>query len=379
MKFPFVRSDALAAVLLAVLAGFATAQDFKEVHPGVEYAKLSRIVDGKNVNFNLLRLDLKKVRLDVVHAMDSAIGTEATSSLVRRHKAVAAVNAGFFRLDNSIFAGDAAGVLQIDGKLLSESSNDRTAIIIANGPKQTSVNFDSISVGPRLLGLSVPLNGVDRERKVDEMIVYTPHFAATTLTDSSGVEVVVRKGKVVKILDHAGSTKIPCDGYVLSATGSARTRLLVELEVGRRLALTTFFQNDRKGRQAKEASLAFANAEDVTNGVPRLIRNGKIDITWNEERASKSFVETRHPRTAVAILKDGKCLLLTADGRSETSGGIDLYDLADILLELGAVDAMNLDGGGSTTMVLDDKVVNQPSDKGGERKVGDALIVTLRK
>ena len=77
--------------------------------------------------------------------------------------------------------------------------------------------------------------------------------------------------------------------------------------------------------------------------------------------------------------KDGKFLMLTADGRSEASAGIDLYDLADFLLELGAVDALNLDGGGSTTMVLDDKVVNHPSDKGGERKIGDALIVTLRK
>ncbi len=71
--------------------------------------------------------------------------------------------------------------------------------------------------------------------------------------------------------------------------------------------------------------------------------------------------------------------MITVDGRSEESGGIGLEDLAKILLELGATDAMNLDGGGSTTMFLDGKVVNKPSDKEGERKVGDAILVFPRK
>ena len=89
--------------------------------------------------------------------------------------------------------------------------------------------------------------------------------------------------------------------------------------------------------------------------------------------------ETKHPRTAVAKLKDGKFLMITVDGRSESSGGIGLEDLAKLLLEFGATDAMNLDGGGSTTMFLDGKVVNHPSDKEGERKVGDAILVFPRK
>ncbi|MGI8668256.1 MAG: phosphodiester glycosidase family protein, partial [Aridibacter sp.] len=123
----------------------------------------------------------------------------------------------------------------------------------------------------------------------------------------------------------------------------------------------------------------FESAEDITNGVPQLIKNGKIEITWEQEKTSKSFVETKHPRTAVAKLKDGKFLMITVDGRSEESGGIGLEDLAKILLELGATDAMNLDGGGSTTMFLDGKVVNKPSDKEGERKVSDAILVFPRK
>ena len=71
--------------------------------------------------------------------------------------------------------------------------------------------------------------------------------------------------------------------------------------------------------------------------------------------------------------------MITVDGRQAESAGINLQRLAEILLELGATDAMNLDGGGSTTMFLDGKVVNKPSDKEGERKVSDAILVTLRK
>ena len=128
-----------------------------------------------------------------------------------------------------------------------------------------------------------------------------------------------------------------------------------------------------------ERFTGFANSEDIVSGVPQLIKNGKIEITWEQEKASKSFVETRHPRTAVAKLKDGKFLMVTVDGRSEESVGMNLQELAEFLLELGAVDAMNLDGGGSTTMFLDGKIANKPSDKEGERKVSDAILVFPRK
>jgi len=78
-----------------------------------------------------------------VHA---AIGTEKTSSIATRHGAFAAINAGFFRLDTSIWAGDSAGVLKIDEQLLSESNNTRIALLIRNLAEKTNLkigNFDS--------------------------------------------------------------------------------------------------------------------------------------------------------------------------------------------------------------------------------------------
>jgi exopolysaccharide biosynthesis protein len=86
--------------------------------------------------------------------------------------------------------------------------------------------------------------------------------------------------------------------------------------------------------------------------------------------------ETRHPRTAVGFSRDSTTLLLVVvDGRSSASVGMTLGELADLMRRLGAWQALNFDGGGSTTMVIGGAVVNVPSDATGEREVGNALLV----
>ncbi|MFN0138709.1 MAG: phosphodiester glycosidase family protein [Pyrinomonadaceae bacterium] len=365
------------------------AQDWKPVADGVEYAQVRREFSGKPVNINLLRLDLKKVRLDVHHALDRAIGTEKTSSIATRHGAFAAINAGFFRLDTSIWAGDSAGLLKVDGELLSESVNNRVVLGITNGVKNTSVMFGHLLYRKALAynDISRYMDGVNREPRQKELILFTPKMQ-TPLGEEEHTELMLEECagvcKRVTVLQTRGGTISPERGYIIVSGKDADKSYLVDYfnRVGNAPAKYSTFLFDVVQRADKMGRLEERfnkKVEDITNGVPQLIKNGKIDITWEREKASKSFVETRHPRTAVAKLKDGKFLMLTADGRSEQTAGLDLYDLAKYMLELGAVDAMNLDGGGPTTMFLDGKVVNRPSDKEGERKVGDAILVTLRK
>jgi exopolysaccharide biosynthesis protein len=90
--------------------------------------------------------------------------------------------------------------------------------------------------------------------------------------------------------------------------------------------------------------------------------------------------ELRHPRTAAGFSRDRRTLfLLTVDGRSTRSVGVTLEELARLMRRLGAWEAMNFDGGGSTTMVIDGAVVNVPSDAGGEREVGSGLLVVRKR
>lgn len=118
----------------------------------------------------------------------------------------------------------------------------------------------------------------------------------------------------------------------------------------------------------------------VTDGVgggPVLIEDGRQRITWEEEVFFGSGIgtpETRNPRTAIGYTAEGEALLLVVDGRQAASRGASLIELAEILLDLGAVEAMNLDGGGSSTMVVGETLVNRPSD-GSERPVASALLL----
>ena len=123
-------------------------------------------------------------------------------------------------------------------------------------------------------------------------------------------------------------------------------------------------------------------------GGPRLLRDGAISVEYAAERLNRGFAEERHPRTALGYSRDRRWLfLVTVDGRQPGySVGMSLSELAQFLQTgmgnwtrsgMTAYQAMNLDGGGSTTMVIRQQVVNRPSDQTGERPVANALLVTL--
>src|SRR6185312_13269123 len=114
----------------------------------------------------------------------------------------------------------------------------------------------------------------------------------------------------------------------------------------------------------------------AVGGGPVLVQNNKVQISNNEER--KFFgkaINDHHPRTAIGYTNDNKIIILVAEGRSETASGLTLTQEAQILADLGCVEALNLDGGGSTCMLLNGKQVNSPSDKEGERAVPSVFII----
>ena len=93
--------------------------------------------------------------------------------------------------------------------------------------------------------------------------------------------------------------------------------------------------------------------QQIIGGGPRLVRDGEVHITGEAERFQRDVLEGRAPRTALGFTADHKLLLVTVNGRQPgVSVGMTLTELAELMLELGAVNAMNLDGGGSTTMVI---------------------------
>jgi hypothetical protein len=218
------------------------------------------------------------------------------------------------------------------------------------------------------------INGLNRPRADNELIVFTPEFHRTTLTDPSGLEIVVRRGRVVDWRDLKGSSAIPADGFVISTSGTAREWALKNLRRGTPVQLLL-----NLSPVETELTDLWKQTTNVIGGGPQLIKNGRVEITNTAEKILPSFVSDGHPRTAIAKLKSGQVLLVTVDGRQPgESIGMSLTMLADLLLEFGAVEAINLDGGGSTTMVIRNRLVNKPSDASGERPVSDAILLFPR-
>ena len=131
--------------------------------------------------------------------------------------------------------------------------------------------------------------------------------------------------------------------------------------------------------QAVAGGEDWVEAFDSLAGGPNLVTSGKVNVTGECEGFDSAFVNNQHPRTAMGIKQDGTLLLLTVDGRTERATGMSLAALAEYLVSLGAIHAINLDGGGSTTAyVRGEGVVNFPSDNGvsdagGERPVSTVL------
>jgi exopolysaccharide biosynthesis protein len=374
-----------AVMLVAVVAAVAAAAQpapfvWRPVVAGVEHTQFTRSSGGSGSSVgpwyvNALRLDLSQVRVDVVHALDEAVGLETVSSIAERRGAIAAINGGYFRTAGS-FRGDSTGTLQIDGDLLSEPDRGRMAVGLVRSDKGTRLIFGHVGWQGvvEIGGKKRRLDGLNRARADNEVILFTPAFHRTTLTDPSGTEIVVRSGRVDQIRDSAGSTPIPADGFVLSATGAAREWARAELRRGRKVAVAF-------GVEPVDASTTnpWLKAEDILAAGPRLVAAGRVDVTDARERMLPTFATDLHPRTAIASLADGRALLLVVDGRQPAiSVGMSLDQLARLLLEFGAVEGMNLDGGGSTVMVVQGKVVSHPSDPTGERPVSDAIIVLPR-
>lgn len=120
----------------------------------------------------------------------------------------------------------------------------------------------------------------------------------------------------------------------------------------------------------------YIQAEDVLTSGPLMIVDGKDEVI-----PAVSFNTYRHPRTAVGKKDDGTVVYIVVDGRSKgNAAGMSITELQSVMRWLGCKDALNLDGGGSSAMVVEGKVVNHTCDNGkfdnqGERKVSNALIV----
>lgn len=217
------------------------------------------------------------------------------------------------------------------------------------------------------------VSGVNVRRGKNNIVLYTQRFGKRTATSKSGVDLVLKivepSGRI-KIgqktilkparLDKDGNAKIPTRGAVLSARGNGADKL------------RTIWKDVRSGKARKKVALRFRTDRDLAHAIggrPVLVRDGK-----NVAPSDDYFSRVRAPRTVAGWNAKGDLFLVTIDGRRSSAAGMNLVQAARLMRALGVHDAINLDGGGSTTFVIKGEVRNRPSS-GYERSVSTSLVL----
>ncbi len=386
----------LVAGLLLLLAGATvlpaqqTAETVRRaLAPGVSYRQF---VDSAGPwELHVLRVDLRRNSLRQVRALDSLRGRERPTRMARRASdrgfgVLAAVNADFFELgsgeneNNQVLGGEWWKGLKVTDSPYDTWDNVHTQLALdsANHASMDRYQFDGVVWAHGRMTPILTLNALP-SGTYEGTALFTTRFGAASARDSTrpwvGAAVVAAGSRgdtalyVRRDLVVSGSgLSIPTDGAVLAAFGP-RADALRAMAPGDTVRIVLGMRPRLPGGRPPVL---------LVGGWPRILRGG-VNVAGaaaEMEGTISRNAETRHPRTAAGLSRDGATLiLLVVDGRSARSVGMTLVELAATMRRLGAWEALNFDGGGSSTMVVDGIVVNTPSDATGERAVGNALLV----
>ncbi|MFE5177762.1 phosphodiester glycosidase family protein [Streptomyces sp. NPDC057651] len=353
-------------------------------------------------NIHVAVIDPKTFTGTVEATHDGNVTHRATTSAVAaKLKSLVGVNGGFFVIGSADgVPGTMSGIGAYQGELESMAVGSRAALLIRDGGRSARIADLTSTVTARAGNDSYQIQGINRRPGTvrdcgrpgttpselpwqdvtcqldDDMVQFTPAFRAD-LPTGPGVQVVLDpSGRVVSVGARGGH--VPADGHVLQGTGRAADWLTQHAEPGHRIKVTEAIR-DSLGRRVE-----LHRGDSLVSAAPTLVQHGRIAIDAANEGVidpeypsfGYAWANVRQPRTMAGIDKRGRLLLVTVDGRQKGgSEGFTLQEAAAFMKSLGAVEALNLDGGGSTAMAVNGSVVNQPSDSTGERAVGDTIQV----
>lgn len=309
-------------------------------------------------------------RLRPVLSNESVVRRETVSAMQRRVSSqgtVVGVNGDLFRWAD----GRPSGILLRDGVLVSPPYGQRSSLGISlDGTLDVRrVKFFGTWRG---IGQRRSLNEFNKAPGRNGIALFSSDYGAAT-PRIPGSYAVVLSGfpastpntditATVVSASQNGSVGIAPGTAVLVARGIAATKLQAEAPVGGVVTVRLILQP------------GWDTIGDAIGGGPLLVRSGRPVYRANEAFET-SLIAPRHPRTAVGQTADGRILLVAVDGRqSGYSVGMTTFEMAQTLVRLGAIRGMQLDGGGSTTLAFDGKILNRPSDR-TERPISTALML----
>ena len=338
------------------------AQASRQLATGVTHTYLKRKTAAGPMAVHVLRVDPRLVTIRSLMATrpGGGFGRAPVSAIARAYGAIAAVNGSFF----SFKSNEPTSLLLVEGQIVSSSPYERSVFGIRY---DGSTFIDDARIHAAVLlddGRELGISRVNHQAKPNELTLYTPHYGPVTRTriEPFRYEAAIdHDGTVIAVSN--GNMPIPRGGYVISGNGWSYRTLVGALAPGSRALVYTRLPERWEG------------VRYAVGGGPTILKNGTVHVTAAREGFDHHIASGRAPRTAIGHTASGQTVMITVDGRQpKHSVGCTLSELARLMAEMGAIEAINLDGGGSSTMVVGGKAVNKVSG-GTERLVSNAIGV----
>ncbi len=316
-----------------------------DVTDGVKHIKLTKYYSGRPVRINVVEVDFNLAKdLELTPALSSSQNLKSRrtiTTIAKNNNAIVALNGTYFKPQTGV----PLGTLMIDEKMYTGPIYDRVAMgIFDDGFDIARVQFTSTVKGS---GHTINVNNINQPRMLStHVIVYTPEWGKySPYAPKYGVGLLVVDDKIVKA--SANPIQIPDNGYVISGPKKQLYQLLEKKKVKLDIKTTP----EWKG------------VKHIISGGPYLVKNGEVFVDMTAQKLGS--IGGRNPRSAIGYTADNNFILVAVDGREGSSIGMTLMELANFMKSIGCVNAMNLDGGGSTVMYVNGQVVNKPQARGG--------------
>jgi hypothetical protein len=364
----------------------------REVRPGVTYY----YIVGKRGpwRIHVLEIDLHHTELEIeaARALDRLFGREPTSSIARRRETndravIAALNADFFDLttgENE--SNNVVDAEYVKGTKMTETLNDvfdniHSQFGMSMSRKPLLDRFEFIGEITRSQGLSSQLDGINDAPKANSIVLFNHYYGPSSPTDTLKMNIEelslheARKTPdsliaFVTAKAASGGSAVGAGMFVLAGYNLQKPNVVSSANVGDTVRFW-FGTNPNRG-----------TLKTLVGGWPRIVLNGRnIGASVDSiEGTFPRFSAQRNPRSGVGFSMDSTTVyFLAVDGRQQSSAGMTLTEFADLMISQGVYQGLNLDGGGSTTFVLEGKIMNTPSDATGERPIGNCLLLSAPK
>lgn len=330
----------------------------KTVNKGIKHIKLTKYYDGRPVRINVIEVDLKLAdNFEIKPALSSQNNVlksrKTISTIAKNTNSIVAINGTYFKPQTGV----PLGTLMIDGKLYTGPIYDRVSMgIFDDGFDMARVQLKSYLKTSKS---SVKVDNINQPRMLSfYVLAYSEAWGKTSpSTPKYGFQIAIKDNKI--IASSYSSLEIPQNGYVIVGPEKLLKPLL----------------NYSKVEMVIETSPTWKNVNHIISGGPYLVKNAEIFVDMTAQKLGA--IGGKNPRTAIGYTRDNNLIMVAVDGREGSSVGMTLMQLAYFMKSIGCVNAMNLDGGGSTVMYVDGAVVNNPQVKGGIT-LSNALVLTQK-